>query len=282
MSNRARGLGYLIDPEDPRDYSSERLLGAPARTDVIIPASMRAFRGPPIEQGRAGSCTAHALTRAIDMGLRYRLAQAKKASVVPPLASRRFLYFNGREQENVDRQAVGQPLKKVTDGGAFPRLIMRGAQKIGWPVEAEFPYFDDPTRINEVPPATAYRAAYDQVALTYYRIAQTGVARVAEVSRALAQGHPVIFGMFVDSAFMSNRGAVIDKIDAADPDGGGHMLTVLEVDHDKITHDNWWGEDWGDGGVGHLSPRLFGSSIVSDVYVLETVPTFSADPAEAS
>jgi hypothetical protein len=50
---------------------------------------------------------------------------------------------------------------------------------------------------------------------------------------------------------MANNGAIVSAIYANDPDGGGHMLTVLDASReDYAVIDNWWdnvdeGIDWG-------------------------------------
>jgi len=276
-------LGYKRDKEDPNDFTTDELLGFSARAEVVIPASMRPYRGAPMEQLSAASCVANALRRALGMCFRYVLARAGTAHADPPEASRRFMYFNARQQENVDAKAAQLPPQPVSDGGSYPRYAMRAVQNLGFCAETVFPYTDKPQlpgetalgTINEVPPPAAFKAAYDQSGFRYYRVISTGQARVAEVARALAQGHAVIFGMFVDTAFMRNKGAPIDQVDVNDPDGGGHMLAVLEVTDTEVIPDNWWGEDWGDHGVGHFTHRLFGSSVISDVYVIQAVPTFS-------
>ncbi len=277
---KRHALGYKQDEPDERDLLSEMLLGAPMRADVVVPASMKKYRGAPIRQGRASSCVAHALYRTLDMCLRYELEKADKSGVLPPGASRRFMYFNARNQENVDAKAAGKTLHAVRDEGSFPRLAMRAVQKLGFCDEDLFPYSDDAKAINEPPPPTAFQGAYDQSNFRYYRVASTGTARVAEVARALAQGKPVLFGMFVDTDFMANVGQTLTRINAADPDGGGHMLAVLEVTSDTVVFDNWWGEDWGADGIGKMSHALFGGVNISDVYVIEAAPTFSSDALE--
>ncbi len=60
--------------------------------------------------------------------------------------------------------------------------------------------------------------------------------------------------------------------------GGGHMVTVLEVTEDEVIFDNWWTERWGSLGVGRMTHALFGSAVVSDAYMIETAPLFAEAP----
>lgn len=278
------GLGYRQDAHDPNDYPTERLLGAPPATPPALPVSLRRFRKGLLYQGGAGSCVAHALDRANDICLRYQFEQQGKA-VEPPKSSRRFRYYNARRQEAVDAIARGEAAPTMSDAGCYPRLAMRAEQKIGFCEERLFPYTDDPEKINEVPPPECFHSAYDQKNFKYARNSYSGNARVLEVARGMHAGKPSIFGMFVDTAFMRNKGELINVINTSDPNGGGHMLCVLEVTPDEVIFDNWWcppGQPnaWGDQGVGRMSWGLFGSSIITDVYMIENVPTFSSDITE--
>lgn len=273
-------LGYKQDELDERDLQAEVLLGAPGVTETIVPASMMKYRDTELLQGRASSCVAHALSRAIDMCLRYELELAGKGHIQPPKASRRIIYYNARRQEAVEAALRGQTAPQMADVGSFPRLAMRAVQKLGYCPEDLFPYNDTPSAIAEVPPPLAYRASIDQSGFRYARVGEFGNARVAEVARGLKIGKPSIFGMFVDSEFISNRGHRIERINTGDPNGGGHMLAVLEVTETDVIFDNWWGPRWGRGGLGYMSHSLFGSVVLSDVYMIETTPTFSAYPEE--
>lgn len=272
-----RGLGYRQDAPDERDFSAERLLGIGAAT--VVPASMARLRVGTLEQAGAGSCVAFALTRAIDMALRAEAERRGANSVDLPLGAPGFVYFNARQQEVVEAKNAGRSPPPIQDQGSYPRLAMRAVQRLGFCPDEAYPYLEALHHINAAPPAHAYRHAFDQSGLKYYRISATGIARVAEVARALSLGKPVIFGMFVDAAFMRNRGERIATVNTNDPNGGGHMMAVLEVTESEVVVDNWWGSDWGDIGIGRIGHELFGSSAISDVYVIETAPPFSKESA---
>lgn len=266
-------LGYKQDPHDERDVPAERMLGA--SPNVLVPASMLKYRVGDLWQGGAGSCVAHALARAEDMSLRYQAEKLGRDASRIPKSSRRFRYYNARRQEAVDAIARGEAAPTMHDGGCYPRLAMRAEQKIGFCDEAIYPYSDALDDINAVPPPAAYQAAIDQAEFKYARVSLQGNQRVIDCARAMAVGKPSIFGMFVDSAFMKNKGARIESINTRDPDGGGHMLTVLEITQDEVYFDNWWLRSWGSNGIGRMSHGLFGSSVVTDCYIIEAAPMFS-------
>lgn len=267
------GLGYKPDAVDSRDIPAAYSLGLSSAATTVVPASLKRFRVGRLEQGQAGSCVAHALDRAIDICLRYAFDKLGKPGIEPLKASRRFMYFNARRQES----------GPIVDGGCFPRNAMKAVQQLGYCPESVFPYSDDAAAINEVPPPTAFQQAFDQSNFRYYRVTSTGVARVAEVARALAQGKPVIFGTFADTAMEEWDGKdAIDQLDPSDPNGGGHMLCVLEVTADEVITDNWWGDGWGRNGLAAFTHRLFGSALINDIYVIETAPVFATDPQEAA
>jgi hypothetical protein len=54
------------------------------------------------------------------------------------------------------------------------------------------------------------------------------------------------------------------------------MLAVLEVTADQIIADNRWTNRWGANELPRPTHRLFGSPVVTDVYVIQTTPTFSS------
>lgn len=265
-----RGLGYLKDLPDARDFPAEVVFGAPVGA-YLVPASMKQWCVGRTLQGGANSCVANALAKSIDMIFR------RSGIVDPPFASRRFIYWNARRQEAREAAEQGAQPEPMSDRGCFPRLAMRAVQRLGFCPETEYPYSDAPSAIAETPPPLAYRAAIDQSGFQYGRVSSSGMARAIECAQALAAGCVPIFGTLIDQAFMRNQGEVITRLDMTDI-VGGHMLAVVEVTHDHLTFANWWG-GWGDAeGFGKMSLDLFGSTAVTDTYVLRTAPTFSTSP----
>lgn len=267
-----RGLGWLRDKPDARDFTLEtmRAMRVPARSSAT--PSLRHLRVGRLYQGYAGACFAFALARAIHMSL---LVQGEELPAVPSPA---FLYWNGRAQEYAGQDPRFVP---ITDKGTYPRLGMKATQKLGfcqWP--------DDPYDWRDVrtrPPVSAYMNAFDQRDFVYARIDGVGATRVGQVASALSAGYPVLFGMQVDHAYQDNEGEVVQRLDPANI-VGGHMQVVLDVTEEGVGVDNWWGgpdeRPWGrPDGTGMLSHDVFGSDFVSDVYAIIAAPTYSAPRA---
>ena len=160
---------------------------------------------------------------------------------------------------------------------------------MGWVPDSVYPL--DPGKVNEEPPANVVLQAYDARGLAVYQIPGYGMARIEGVRRALMGGHPVVFGMRVDVInFEAWDGTgIIDNIDLADPEGGGHGLCVLADEtaeesgagEPAIRFANWWtnpdgNAHWGlPDGTGRLSYRQFGSANISNVYAIQSVPTLN-------
>ncbi len=279
-----RKLGYLPDEPDERDFDAEQILAAP-KSSIIVPASMMRYRVGVFDQRDASSCVSFATTRAIDMWLRAEYERRGLDARDLPVGAPGYIYFNARQRAVLDGLT-----RMITDDGSYPRLAMRAVQKLGYCGADAYPYEDflaelalakRERRSERPPPPTAYRKAFDQSGLRYYRISSTGKQRVADVARALGQNLPVIFGMDVDTAFMQNTGERVTSIDENDPDGGGHMMTVIEVTSTDVIPDNSWGPSWGQLGLGRISHDLFGSEFVSDVTVIEAAPLFSGGKVAA-
>lgn len=240
------------------------------------------FRGVRIDQGQAGACVAFFLTRCIQL---YQDAHGISA----PLASPRQLYFDGRREEWAG--VAPEMVPPLEDTGTEPRLMMSATQALGYVPWDLCPYTDDPKLINEQPAPELYQRAFDCSGLDYARIQLVGEQAVAQTAQSLRARLPVGFGMKVDRAFMRNTG---ERITSINPDDlvGGHMLAVLAVltpelikvfrsllpstaQPGDLLFDNWWGngDAWGnDLGLGVLSGAVYGSSVVSDRYIVRAAP----------
>lgn len=284
-----RARGYLPDRPDERDLPVEKLFGfAPTKSEIVVPASMIRYHVGILDQRDASSCVAFALTRAVDMRLRVDAERSGLGSASVTLGAPGFVYFNARQQEIVEAMARGSEPRAIGDNGSYPRLAMRAIQRLGYCPEASYPYEAALTEIRAArlearperpPPTMTYRHAYDQAGLRYYRVSSSGQQRVADVARAIGQQAPVVFGMFVDTAFMQNRGDRITSINDDDPDGGGHMMCVVGVTLEDVVITNSWGAAWGQNGIARISHALFGSFLASDVYAVVAAPSFSSEAA---
>lgn len=263
----ARGLGYIPDRPDPRDKHVGELV---AVRGTRYEPNQRPFRTTRLLQGRAGACFAFALARAIHTNL-----QLVHGAVEPPIPSPDFLYWNGRAQAYKDVPEALRP-KKLPDVGTRPREGMGAVRTLGFAAWADAPY--DARDVGTRPPRDAYFGAYDQRALTYYRIDDSN--RLRDIERAMRVGASIIFCLQVDTAFLWNRGEVIDRIDPGRVEGG-HAVTLLDLTRGTVDFDNWW-EDWGepterweDDGIGRFSLDFVDTSpAVMDVYAVLSAPLY--------
>lgn len=224
-----RGLGYLRDPHDARDWPLERLALGAAPPPA---ASLRANVDTVLDQGPTQSCVAHAWVQALRIGDHIDKRQS------PELASRLFVYFNARAMHGGEHQ----------DAGTYLRTCAQGLVRFGRPGEHLWPF--DVRHVNDRPSWKSYRAAYDwRGPRGYYRIA-SGDLNAVRV--AVAAGKPVVFGMDVDMAFLADDGAlVIGPAEGAPV--GGHAMCVVGYDGENFEIVNSWGTAWRDQGFARLT-----------------------------
>lgn len=163
-----RNYGWMPDPVDSRDH---QFLGAPHLGPAALPGSvdMRAKCPPVWDQGELGSCTAQAITAAVEF---HRIGHALP-SVDP---SRLFVYYNERLLEGATDQ----------DSGAYLRDGIKAAAR--WGVCSSERWAYDPDRIREAPNPDAYDEALRTRVTSYKRLPQT----VATLQACLAQGIPFV------------------------------------------------------------------------------------------
>lgn len=264
-----RGLGWVVDHHDARDRGIGELYG---RADApVLPAgmgmsvSLLQYRPGHILQGPTQSCVGFAFSRAVYLNLAAR-GIAMHAEHPAPL----FTYYNGRRAEYAGMDPADIP--PLADTGSRPRLVMQASRSHGYCKASDYPW--SPELVNRRPPLRCYRLAVDQSDLAFYRISDTGSARVEAVVRALRRGAGVLFGTRVDEAFLMHKGSEpVSQVGSQTV--GRHMMTVLEHRGGAVTVDNWW-SDWGfDDGIGRIRDDLFGSSEIDDVYAIHAASPYS-------
>lgn len=264
-----RGTGWLKDDTDPRDFGTVDMVRRRAVQSVPRTNLLR-YRGPVLEQGPVNACVGFALARTIQMSL------AIQGDKDPPLPSPLWNYWIARKQQyaGLDLNLI-PPLE---DKGCFPRLAMKAVKKMGFVREEDFPFMVENSNLAPGPAVCA--EAYSQKGFEYYRINETGEARVEAVEHALKCGFPVLFGMVVDEAFTEHFGrkaiASIDQNNTV----GGHMMAVLGITESSVLIDNWWGRGWGCDGEGwaYMTQDLFGNA-TDDCFAIVATPDYTAGGA---
>ena len=191
---------------------------------------------PPIyNQGKLGSCTAHAIATA------YQFCEKKEGNKENFMPSRLFIYYNERKvDDNLEKDAGGS----IRDG-------IKSINCEGVCSESIWKY--DITKFRENPPKECYQKAVGHQSLEYFRILQCS----AQIKQALNSGYPIIFGMSVFDSFISDEVTQTGMIPMPKDDEkllGGHAVLLVGYDDEESIWicRNSFGEEWGDKGHFYL------------------------------
>ena len=246
---RPHGLGYRRDPADPRDLRySVSLARSPAQPPVSV--DLRLGLSAILDQGKTNSCVAHAFAYAVDVV--ETLARLEYNPI-----SRLFLYHAARSQHGDHK----------TDGGTYLRSAARALQLAGAPLERYWPF--DPSKVNKQPRPEAYMEAHPRREGIYERIDGVGEMRLLNIQRALAAGHPVVFGTLVTERFMANEGS--NRIQRPKDNTllvGGHAMCCIGYDLDGFIVVNSWGPQWREGGTAWLTHDYVAWAGTTDVWLI--------------
>jgi C1A family cysteine protease len=240
-----RKYGWAPDLPDHRDY----LYSAPQPILAKLPPKKDLRSGcPPVyDQGQLGSCTANAISGAIQF-------EQKKQKVTVFVPSRLFIYYNERDMEG----------NAGADSGAAIRDGVKCIASQGACAETEWPY--DETKVADKPPAQCYADAKECQAIGYHRLASKNLN---QLKGCIASGYPFVFGFTVYDAFESDevaKSGVLNLPVPAEQTQGGHA--VLAVGYDdasgRFTVRNSWGADWGVNGYFTMPYAYLTSSDLAD------------------
>ena len=222
-----RVYGWIPDLPDQRDYLYSTRFRIPPELPEHV--DLRPFCSRVENQGALGSCTAQALTGAMEV-------LEKKDAVPFQDLSRLFLYYN----ERVIIGTVGY------DSGATLRDGIKSLAREGVCAERRWPYVI--ARFKKKPGAVCYREAADHQITSYHRM-----LALDEMQACLAEGFPFVFGFAVYESFESTevtRTGVVQMPEKAERVLGGHAVLAVgySMPDKRFLVRNSWGTRWGQRG----------------------------------
>jgi len=246
--NTRHKLGWVPDVPDARDVPFRAVYRVPRKLPAAV--DLRAGCSPVEDQGDLGSCTAQALSGALE----YLELKTLLRGVPPGYRdlSRLFIYYNERVAMDTVRE----------DSGAMLRVGIKTLAKFGVCKELLWPY--DADRFAKKPTDRCYQEALGHTIKAYQRLSD-----LQEMKACLAQGTPFVLGFSVYEHAMTRavaRTGVIRMPEPGERLEGGHA--VLAVGYNDATQTllfrNSWGESWGKKGYGELPYGYLTSRNLSD------------------
>lgn len=221
-----RKYGWAPDLPDHRDY----MYSAPQPVLAKLPPKKDLRQGCPAvyDQGQLGSCTANAISGAIQF-------DQKKQGLKTWVPSRLFIYYNERAIEGTVN----------SDSGAQIRDGVKSVANLGVCPESEWPY--DINEFTDKPTAKCFTDAKKCEAVGYQRLVSTDLN---QLRGCIASGYPFVFGFTVYDAFESPHVAKTGVLNMPGPKEtvvGGHAVLAVGYDDtsQRFTVRNSWGKDWG-------------------------------------
>jgi hypothetical protein len=250
-----RGLGYIPDVPDLRDWQAELLPDLAGAAQVPDSFEMTKFIDRVRDQLATSTCVGQADARFVHM-------RALFCGIQIPFPSALAIYTVARRDD-----------PNLLDVGCRPRDAATGMRMFGLVAEERWPF--DPAKVAGDAarvPWDVLTAGYDAKLDGYYRIGGSGEERCDFLRQALAAGYPIAYAQQVDDALNDYTGGVLGSFRG--PSRGGHMTNLIGYSR----KDGWflglnsWGTGWGEGGLYKISDERVGSDACSDFYACTVAP----------
>lgn len=199
--------------------------------------SLKEYAGVIEDQQWTNSCVGHAITTAMELLI-------KRAGTSKQL-SRLFAYWISRSEE-----------ERRTDSGTSIRIGIRNISKFGVCDEDKWAF--DPVKVNVQPDQPSFDDAASKKIFRYSSIGVGTDYDIMMMKAALAEGYPVVIGMYMTPFNVS----------------GAHAMTIVGYDMDGFIVENSWGKSWGDNGYCNLSFED-AKKYVFETWVIEGVTGYS-------
>lgn len=254
-----KGFGYKQDLPDQRDivfedHQSKFAVGlSNSATEYGLKDEL-----PISDQENLQSCVADATTSALEILLAVE-------GFEPIQLSRLLTYWNSR--------MLTQDTDK--DEGTYIRNAFQTLSSLGVCPESEWPY--DTSKVFAQPPITAYQSANANKVISYYRIGETGKARIDSIERAIRNDKPVVFGAGISEEFLNDYSGNEIVWDTPSTIIGRHAMVLTRVrilpnGKREFLLRNSWGFQWGRNGRNWITEDYLMSSQVSDIWVPTLIP----------
>ena len=237
----------LVDIPDDRDHIFDV-----SSTPTPLPDSvdLSALMPPVLQQSHLESCTAHALSSAIQFERR------KQNLVADFTPSRLFIWYNERYNAEKENLNVGASLR---DG-------VKSLVSLGVCSEELLPY--DLDKYQDRPSDQCFSEAQKYRIASYKRL-----PGFIEMKACLASGYPFAFGMFLFEPISAPQGSEIRPIVSSTgeyPNPQSHAMLAVGYDDasSRFLIRNSWGAEWGKNGYFTIPYWLFRSPIVFDAWTI--------------
>ncbi|MBW8309787.1 MAG: C1 family peptidase [Candidatus Paracaedibacteraceae bacterium] len=231
-SEESTSLLWALKNSSQPELTAEQITQLPSKVDFS--SSIKAIH----DQGALGSCTAQAVTLAME----YKLGEMDRYQRLSPL----FLYYNERKLMGTTQEDTGASL---SDG--IKAICTWGVCR-----ESLWTYSDDMKKFKLKPSKEAYDDAKNYMGLDGVKTSYVSYS-LESIKARLAKGIPVVFGVYVYPSFESVTAEKTGKIPMPSPRErsiGGHALMFTGYDDEakEFKFANSWGTKWGNKGFGYL------------------------------